>query len=1100
MNSWLVRNRKAIVGFSVWLKQPFVSTKDRSWVQLGHFVMYQLIQVPLTVAQVAIEIPIHLRHSAMDSFQMLARRAENQSFLESYAEHLRMYRWSIATTLGLVLVVVIQLTFFASGLLEVGRPTQVSAYSASVTLNPTWDRTGYQDDVYDGATCPITSYNCESATGTTLSVGSTETGDPANCDIGATGERFFYRSGMKFDLSSIPNAATITDVDLTVNVSTATADTIEFFRVSTDTPDTVSCTSAGSSLYEKLAESSNYTTAINWNTTGSKTHDLGATADSDVQSRITGSDLVAIGLRIANPSTLGTIDSVDSVNDPQLIVSYTLPPQAPSNTNHSTNTTSTITWIWTDNATADTSNVIHNASHTVMCTTGAVSGTGSTGSCQETGLSANTQYTRHPNVIDADGNTDGPSASAYSSIETPASLNYSGVTTSSITVAVGNTLSNLNSGSSGVQFGQTLYAESDSGWLQTNSWTIGSLDPNTVYNFIVSARNGDGDQTGFFGDANTYTLSPPPNLSANHPTSTWFNTTDLTFTNLGAWGTGGVHGFGAVFDDQPTHVYTGGETAWGPASECSAECDILADTYIVNNHDSLTDGVWYFHARSFNHEMVPNDATTADYGPYYFDGTAPTASATVNDGTGADATFQSSTTTISANWTAATDGTSGIQKYQYAIGTTAGGTQVLAYTNNGTATTVTNTGLTLSNGTTYYVSVRAVDNANNTGSSTASNGVTVNASLPVVTDNQTGDTTPRKTSGTTYDVDFSKASSGPNLDYAQYTVYSGAGKTGTVLKDWTDIFTADTATYTTNWSVDFSALQEGTNYVSVRVFALDALPTEVDDVFTIIKDTVAPAVSGVNAAAITTSADITWTTSEAADSQVIYGLTASYVTSTAIDMTLVTSHGVALAGLSSGTTYHFAVISTDHAGNTTQSSDQTFTTPSEATTPTTSVSTPTLKTPILSGGQSPTLTMTGLAKGGQTLVIRLDGKIVRIIPLSGNSSTTVSFAAKISLSSLKPGHHRLTVVAIDRLGRVSHRKTILFTIGSTSAGKTVHLNVASSYTVKSGDSLWAIAAQFHGTGMTYGDLVTANAQAFPSVVLHPNLIQPGWILTIPAVR
>ena len=83
----------------------------------------------------------------------------------------------------------------------------------------------------------------------------------------------------------------------------------------------------------------------------------------------------------------------------------------------------------------------------------------------------------------------------------------------------------------------------------------------------------------------------------------------------------------------------------------------------------------------------------------------------MRDGTGTDISTTSSTTQLSANWDAATDADSGISGYQYAIGTTAGGTQTVNWTSLGNVTTVTKTGLTLTVGQTYYFSVRAVNGA-----------------------------------------------------------------------------------------------------------------------------------------------------------------------------------------------------------------------------------------------------------------------------------------------------------------------------------------------------------------------------------------------------
>ncbi len=56
---------------------------------------------------------------------------------------------------------------------------------------------------------------------------------------------------------------------------------------------------------------------------------------------------------------------------------------------------------------------------------------------------------------------------------------------------------------------------------------------------------------------------------------------------------------------------------------------------------------------------------------------------------------------------------------------------------------------------------------------------------------------------------------------------------------------------------------------------------------------------------------------------------------------------------------------------------------------------------------------------------------------------------------------------------------------------------ASTYTVQPGDSLWAIAQRFLGAGNRYPELVEANKGRYPSIEKNPNLIHPGWVLTIP---
>jgi len=48
-----------------------------------------------------------------------------------------------------------------------------------------------------------------------------------------------------------------------------------------------------------------------------------------------------------------------------------------------------------------------------------------------------------------------------------------------------------------------------------------------------------------------------------------------------------------------------------------------------------------------------------------------------------------------------------------------------------------------------------------------------------------------------------------------------------------------------------------------------------------------------------------------------------------------------------------------------------------------------------------------------------------------------------------------------------------------------------TYTVESGDTLWAIAERFYGDGNQYQRIADASG------ISNPDLIQPGQVLTIP---
>ncbi|MCW2973656.1 MAG: Fibronectin type domain protein, partial [Thermoleophilia bacterium] len=124
-----------------------------------------------------------------------------------------------------------------------------------------------------------------------------------------------------------------------------------------------------------------------------------------------------------------------------------------------------------------------------------------------------------------------------------------------------------------------------------------------------------------------------------------------------------------------------------------------------------------------------SDGVQVDDGP-------PAAPATVNDGTAADRDYTASLTTLSANWSASTDG-AGIDSYEYCVsaasssGTDCGGGALVGWTTTGTGRAVTRAGLTLTNGATYWVCVRAKDGIGNYSTTpNCSDGITVDTNGP----------------------------------------------------------------------------------------------------------------------------------------------------------------------------------------------------------------------------------------------------------------------------------------------------------------------------------------------------------------------------------
>src|SRR3984957_20109408 len=86
-------------------------------------------------------------------------------------------------------------------------------------------------------------------------------------------------------------------------------------------------------------------------------------------------------------------------------------------------------------------------------------------------------------------------------------------------------------------------------------------------------------------------------------------------------------------------------------------------------------------------------------------------------------------------------------------------------------------------------------------------------------------------------------------------------------------------------------------------------------------------VSAVIATTTTTTATINWTTAVPATSQVTYGTTTSYGTSSVLNPSYAMTHSASLTALTAGTSYHYRVLSSDASGVRVTSLDYVFTTP-----------------------------------------------------------------------------------------------------------------------------------------------------------------------------
>lgn len=149
-----------------------------------------------------------------------------------------------------------------------------------------------------------------------------------NIDVGflsTTTRRGIFR----FPLTSIAAGSTINDTDWQGNESSASSadvgDVIRINQYGTSDPDTDAAATAFSN-----AGGTQYSTFTGLNATGSKTADLGTTADTDVQNQITSPGWFTVGLApstgMADPE-LPQIEAIENAgSDPAtLTVDYTAP-------------------------------------------------------------------------------------------------------------------------------------------------------------------------------------------------------------------------------------------------------------------------------------------------------------------------------------------------------------------------------------------------------------------------------------------------------------------------------------------------------------------------------------------------------------------------------------------------------------------------------------------------------------------------------------------------------------------------------------------------------------------------------------------------------
>ena len=274
-------------------------------------------------------------------------------------------------------------------------------------------------------------------------------------------------------------------------------------------------------------------------------------------------------------------------------------------------------------------------------------------------------------------------------------------------------------------------------------------------------------------------------------------------------------------------------------------------------------------------------------------------------------------------------------------------------------------------------------------------------------------------------------------------------------------------TMLTSHSVVVTNLAPNTKYY-YRAISYDAVSnkgTEEDSstyFFTTLEDTGAPTISQVKSVVGETSAGITWSTNEEADSTVEYSINDSLdIASASADMVL--GHSVAIPGLTKNTTYNYRVKSKDSSGN-------------EATSPTYTFKTLTgvdldLTPPSISNISVSEITSSGAKVSWETNE-DADGKVEYGETITyergvaeGNHLYTKS--KSVQLVGLYPGttyHYR--VIAVDEAGNLNNSSDATFTTSEPPAIESIS---------EAGQSVGANAPTITSNGPSTADITSDSA-------------------------
>ena len=417
----------------------------------------------------------------------------------------------------------------------------------------------------------------------------------------------------------------------------------------------------------------------------------------------------------------------------------------------------------------------------------------------------------------------------------------------------------------------------------TRAVTLEGLSGSTTYYYRINARDAAGNigTDDNSGAGYTFTTTNEPGSIISNVQSILINSTTIKIT----WTTDKVASSQVVY---ATNSGLTGSTSF-PVSPSDSD----------TNHEvqitGLTAGTtYYYKARS-----VDANNNTSDSAVYSFT-TADTAAPAISQVAATNVTHSSATITFTTDEVASSS-------VNYGTSVSYGQTS-----SNGNFNTTHLFNITgLSPETVYYYKVNATDALSNAATNDNSGAgytfTTVSAPNAVIS-NVLATTVSTTAVNITWSTTIAATS---QVEYGTSSVLTGSTNQP-----------ASPINSATSHTISLSGLAEATRYYYRAISGSNQSP-----IYNFLTgDTTAPAISNISSVYNDKTAVISWITSESATSQVEYGITDAYGSSTALDSLLTASHAVTLISLTPATTYYYRVKSQDGLQNASVSAVQSFTT------------------------------------------------------------------------------------------------------------------------------------------------------------------------------